>query len=191
MNRKLFKKILIWTFVLSLTLCAMSIWSRLGDRAHWWPDLILVLAAFTSYYFSDRQSRIILILLGFFKDMLFGSVLGPTAFVAIIMHWMSSLVLDFEDHRSWYRGLLFTAGWIFLAQALQIGLFRLLPGTSRIDSAFSTQVIGLLSLYLRTLLPSLLASLAYLGLFTWLYPDFKQTDLDDGLEIADSPSRLL
>ncbi|MDD7402129.1 MAG: hypothetical protein PUG36_06665 [Clostridiales bacterium] len=169
----------------------MSIWSRLGDRAHWWPDLILVLAAFTSYYFSDRQARIILVLLGFFKDMLFGSVLGPTAFVAIVMHWMSSLALDFEDRRSWYRGLLFTAGWIFLAQALQIGLFRLLPGTSRIDSAFSTQVIGLLSLYLRTLLPSLLASLAYLGLFTWLYPDFKQIDLDDGLEIADSPSRLL
>ncbi len=191
MNRKLIKEIFVWVLVLSLTLCVMSYWSRLNARPAWWPDLFLVLGAFTSYYFSDRQATIVLVLLGFFKDQLFGSVLGPTALVAILVHWLTSIILDFEENKSWHRGLLFSAGWIFLAQILQVCLFKILPGTRMLDQSLGVRVLGTLRVYIQTIVPSLLASMAYLGLFSWLYPDFKLTGQDQDLEIDESPGRLL
>ncbi len=191
MNRKRIKEILVWILVLSLTLCAMSYWSRLEDRSSWWPDLFMVLGAFLSYYFSDLKATIILVLLGFFKDLLFASVLGPTALVAIVVHWLTSIILDFEENKSWHRGLLFSAVWIFLAQVLQLGLFNVLPGNRLLGSRLGTQFWGVLQVYAKTLVPSLLASLAYLGLFSWLYPDFMPTTQAQDLEIDESPGRLL
>ena len=191
MNRKLIKEILVWVLLLSLTLCVMSFWSRIAARPTWWPDLFLVLGAFISYYFSDRKATIILVILGFFKDLLFGSVLGPTALVAILVHWLASFILDFEENKSWHRGLLFSAGWIFLAQVLQVSLFNILPGTRTLAQSLGAQLLGVLRVYAQTIVPSLLASLVYLALFSWLYPDFKQKGQAQDLEIDESPGRLL
>ncbi|MDO5033337.1 MAG: hypothetical protein Q4D97_00655 [Eubacteriales bacterium] len=191
MRTKKLKAVGVWLLAISLTLAGMSFWSQDPGRSAWWPDLFWVFSAFISYYFNDYRATLTLVLLGFLKDQLFASVLGPTALVAILVHWLTSFALDWEKGKTWYRSLIFTAAWILLARLLLAGLLSLLPSVPSSYLGGGKPLAWSWLGYIQTLVPGFLASLAYGGLFRWLYPDFALLSQEAELEIADSPGRLL
>lgn len=192
MLRKLNKRELLAWFFAFAGAVAFTTWRPFS---HWTglpaADCFLVLLLFTCYYFNDSRALVFAILLGYCKDLLWGLHMGAGALLGLILVGVSYFWLAFFEERSSIRFFLFFGVLYALHQLFKTLLFQLLPHLGSSETGFYQMFIRNIQRAGFALPGALLFYFFLVGLFAWLYPDYKQhLSHRDELQLSEEPGQV-
>lgn len=167
------KIFLLWLLLFSFCLFAMS--GRTISKALGLPatDYFLALATFAMFYFSKVELFIVVILAGFFKDQLFGVVLGPAILSLLFCLLISPIFKELLRSEALWKGLIFVELVNFSAHLWQALIFTILPFKTAGIFTFGERMLLALKRSGQQLISLPLLFVFFYLVFFFLYPGFK------------------